>query len=123
MNQSILSNDDKPREACGLFGIYDHPEAAKMAYFGLYALQHRGQESAGIAVARDARFFAIRYGARFRCVSMCASGSAERRQRHRPCAVFHHRSSLLSNAQPFVVRHGKNRMRWHTTATSSMPTV
>ena len=43
----------RPREACGLFGIYKHHEAAKLAYFGLYALQHRGQESAGIAVARD----------------------------------------------------------------------
>ena len=48
-----MTFDDKPRESCGLFGICDHPEAAKMAYFGLYALQHRGQESAGIAVARD----------------------------------------------------------------------
>lgn len=36
------------KEACGLFGISGHPEAARMAYFGLYALQHRGQESAGI---------------------------------------------------------------------------
>ena len=45
--------EDKPREACGVFGIYGHPEAAKMTYFGLYALQHRGQESAGIAIARD----------------------------------------------------------------------
>ena len=48
-----MDYSDKPREACGLFGIYGHPEAAKLSYFGLYALQHRGQESAGIAVARD----------------------------------------------------------------------
>mgnify|MGYP002062629946 CR=1 FL=1 len=41
----------KPREACGVFGIYNHPEAAALTYFGLYALQHRGQESAGIAAA------------------------------------------------------------------------
>jgi len=41
---------NRPREACGIFGIYGHPEAAKITYFGLYALQHRGQESAGIAV-------------------------------------------------------------------------
>ena len=33
---------------CGIFGIYDHPEAANLTYLGLYALQHRGQESAGI---------------------------------------------------------------------------
>ncbi len=41
---------DKPEEACGVFGIYaPGQEVAKLAYFGLYALQHRGQESAGIA--------------------------------------------------------------------------
>ncbi len=39
-----------PVEHCGLFGIYNHPEAARLAYFGLYAQQHRGQQSAGIAV-------------------------------------------------------------------------
>ena len=36
------------RHECGLFGIYDHDDAARLAYFGLYAQQHRGQESAGI---------------------------------------------------------------------------
>jgi amidophosphoribosyltransferase len=36
-------------DECGVFGIYGHPEASNMAYLGLYALQHRGQESAGIA--------------------------------------------------------------------------
>lgn len=40
---------DKPKEECGIFGIVSHPEAARIAYLGLYALQHRGQESAGIA--------------------------------------------------------------------------
>ena len=43
-------NVDKPEEACGVFGIYaPGQEVAKLTYFGLYALQHRGQESAGIA--------------------------------------------------------------------------
>jgi amidophosphoribosyltransferase len=42
---------DKFREECGVFGILGHPEAANMAYLGLYALQHRGQESAGIAAS------------------------------------------------------------------------
>src|SRR6266478_413197 len=40
---------DKFHEECGVFAIYGHPEAANLAYLGLYALQHRGQESAGIA--------------------------------------------------------------------------
>lgn len=42
---------DKLGEECGVFGIVAHPEAARIAYLGLYALQHRGQESAGIAVS------------------------------------------------------------------------
>jgi amidophosphoribosyltransferase len=42
---------DKFKEECGVFGIFGHPEAANMAYLGLYALQHRGQESGGIAAS------------------------------------------------------------------------
>lgn len=38
----------RPEEECGIFGIYGHPEAANLTYLGLYALQHRGQESCGI---------------------------------------------------------------------------
>ncbi|MBI2879817.1 MAG: amidophosphoribosyltransferase, partial [Candidatus Rokubacteria bacterium] len=41
--------DDKFHDECGVFGIWDHPEAASLTSLGLYALQHRGQESAGIA--------------------------------------------------------------------------
>src|SRR3954470_3933233 len=41
-------HDDKLHEECGVFGIYGHPEAARMTYLGLYALQHRGQESCGM---------------------------------------------------------------------------
>ena len=49
----ILSQrPENPEEACGVFGIYaDNEDVARMTYFGLHALQHRGQESAGIAVA------------------------------------------------------------------------
>ncbi len=43
--------DDKFHDQCGVFAVYGHPEAAKLTYLGLYALQHRGQESAGIAVS------------------------------------------------------------------------
>jgi len=46
---------DKFREECGVFGIYGHPEASNLTYLGLYALQHRGQESAGIASSDGTR--------------------------------------------------------------------
>ncbi len=47
---TVLERPDKPEEACGVFGIYaPGQDVAKLTYFGLYALQHRGQESAGIA--------------------------------------------------------------------------
>jgi amidophosphoribosyltransferase len=46
---------DKFHDECGVFGIYGNPEAANLTYLGLYALQHRGQESAGIAVADGER--------------------------------------------------------------------
>jgi amidophosphoribosyltransferase len=49
MSGLIQLEDDHFHDHCGVFGIFGHPEAAKMAYLGLYALQHRGQESAGIA--------------------------------------------------------------------------
>src|SRR5579872_1005496 len=45
-----------PKHYCGVFGIYGHPNAAQLTYYGLYALQHRGQESAGI-VTSDGRQF------------------------------------------------------------------
>jgi len=51
---------DKFREECGVFGIHGHAEAAKLAYLGLYALQHRGQESAGIATADGVRIRVLR---------------------------------------------------------------
>ena len=44
----IQIEDDHFHDHCGVFGVFGHPEAAKLTYLGLYALQHRGQESAGI---------------------------------------------------------------------------
>ncbi|MES1181119.1 MAG: amidophosphoribosyltransferase, partial [Verrucomicrobiota bacterium] len=46
-----------PKHYCGVFGIFGHPNAAELAYYGLYALQHRGQESAGIVTCHDGKFF------------------------------------------------------------------
>jgi len=100
--------NDKPRESCGIFAISDHPEAAKMTYFGLYALQHRGQESSGIAVATGSDI-----------VSHKGMGlvpdifdPSHLEMLEGDCAIGHVRysttgSSVLTNAQPFVVRHRK----------------
>ncbi|HEY7366570.1 MAG TPA: amidophosphoribosyltransferase [Methylomirabilota bacterium] len=53
---SATSRDDKFHDECGLFGIWNHAEAANVTYLGLYALQHRGQESAGIAATDGVSF-------------------------------------------------------------------
>ena len=45
-----------PKHYCGVFGIFGHPNAAQLTYYGLYALQHRGQESAGIVTCNEGRF-------------------------------------------------------------------
>src|ERR1700682_4444648 len=55
------AHDDKPHDECGVFGIYaPGHEVANIAYFGLYALQHRGQESAGITVSDGQRLKTIK---------------------------------------------------------------
>src|SRR6266702_1778948 len=46
---------DKLHEECGVVAVYGHPESAKLCYLGLHALQHRGQESAGIAASNGSR--------------------------------------------------------------------
>ncbi len=54
MDSSVqIVEDGRPRHECGVCGIFGHEDAAKLTYFGLYALQHRGQESAGIVASDD----------------------------------------------------------------------
>ena len=48
--------ENYPKHYCGVFGIYGHPNAAELSYYGLYALQHRGQESAGIVTCDGTMF-------------------------------------------------------------------
>jgi amidophosphoribosyltransferase len=56
LTEDLDPEDRPPRDACGVFGVWaPGEEVAKLAYFGLYALQHRGQESAGIAVSDGSR--------------------------------------------------------------------
>jgi amidophosphoribosyltransferase len=61
MRAPAVVDDDRFHDRCGLFGIHGHPEAARLAYLGLYALQHRGQESAGI-VASDGERLRVEKG-------------------------------------------------------------
>jgi amidophosphoribosyltransferase len=52
--------EDKFQDECGVFGIFGHPEAANLTYLGLYALQHRGQESCGIVASDGKRMTAYK---------------------------------------------------------------
>ena len=57
----LLDHRDGPRDECGVFGVYaPGRDVSRLSYFALYALQHRGQESAGIAVARDESIMTLR---------------------------------------------------------------
>ncbi|HUO89030.1 MAG TPA: hypothetical protein VMU08_07640, partial [Rhizomicrobium sp.] len=53
--------DDKPHEECGVFGIFGHPDAGALTVLGLHALQHRGQEAAGIVTFHEGQFIAERH--------------------------------------------------------------
>ncbi|KLU65394.1 MULTISPECIES: amidophosphoribosyltransferase [Desulfosporosinus] len=103
---------DKPHEECGVFGIYaPNQEVARLTYYGLYALQHRGQESAGIAVS-DGRAIEVHKG--MGLVSEVFSNHIIKNL-HGKMAIGHVRysttgSSLLANAQPLVVHYQKGMM-------------
>src|SRR6266542_4300813 len=93
-----------PKHYCGVFGIYGHPNAAELTYYGLYALQHRGQESAGI-VTSDGKQFHTHRG--MGLVSQVFKGGILHDMVGQ-IAVGHTRysttgSSHLRNAQPLTV--------------------
>jgi len=56
-NLTMYIDDDRPKEFCGVVGVYGIPEASILAYLGIYSLQHRGQESAGIASSDGERVY------------------------------------------------------------------
>src|SRR6266404_4094508 len=100
-----------PKHYCGVFGIYGHSSAAELTYYGLYALQHRGQESAGI-VACDGHQFRKHVG--MGLVSQIFSGNILH-DLVGQMAVGHTRystmgSSQLSNAQPMTVNSAKGQI-------------
>jgi amidophosphoribosyltransferase len=90
-------------EECGIVGIYGHPEAANLAYLGLYALQHRGQEGAGICSSDGRQLFLEK------SMGLVADIFSEKRLRRLPgyMAIGHNRystagTSVLKNVQPIV---------------------
>ncbi len=100
-------NDDAgayPRHYCGLFGVRNHPRAAELTYYGLYALQHRGQESAGIVACDEGEFHSHRG---MGLVPQVFKPAALAKLKG-PMAIGHTRysttgSSHLGNAQPLTV--------------------
>ncbi|MDR2549673.1 MAG: amidophosphoribosyltransferase [Desulfobulbus sp.] len=96
----------KPRHECGICGVYGHQDAAKLVYFGLYALQHRGQESAGI-VAGDGKKVLIH-----KDMGLVADVFSERTLQRLTghLAIGHVRYSTtgqsnIINTQPFMATH------------------
>jgi amidophosphoribosyltransferase len=96
--------DDHFHDQCGLFGVFGHPDAAHVAYMGLYALQHRGQESAGIA-AGDGKRLRLEKG-----MGLVSDVFTEERLALLPGdrAIGHVRYStagatVASNAQPYLI--------------------
>jgi amidophosphoribosyltransferase len=101
---------DKFKDECGVFGIFGHPEAANLTYLGLYALQHRGQESAGIVTADGERMRVSR------AMGQVAEAFDEEALAKLPghLAIGHTRDSTageskIENAQPFLIdcAHGQ----------------
>ena len=99
---------DKYKDECGVFGIFGHPEAANMTYLGLYALQHRGQESAGIVSSNGNELHSHKQ------MGLVADIFSEDVLRKLPgkAAIGHVRYSTtgdshIKNAQPFVVNYSR----------------
>ncbi len=97
---------DKFHEECGVFGIFGHPDAANMTYLGLYALQHRGQEAAGIVSSDGKRL----YGEK--AMGLVADIFVEERIKKLPghMAIGHNRysttgDSVAINIQPLLVNY------------------
>ena len=100
---TALELDDKFHDECGLFGVWNHAEAANVVYLGLYALQHRGQESAGIA-STDGDHFQVEKAMGW-VADVFSRDRLKRLPGHR--AIGHVRystagSSNLRNAQPIT---------------------
>ena len=103
----------KPAHECGVFAVFGHPNAAVLTYYGLFALQHRGQESAGIVTASGPNAPFIAHKGMGLVSQVFPQSELERLKGNR--AVGHVRysttgSSNLKNAQPLVVDCGRGQL-------------
>lgn len=99
-----LVRDDKPKEECAIFGIFNSPEAANFTYLGLYSMQHRGQESSGIVSSDGEHLY--RYAGMGLVANIFTEGKI--RELTGSAAIGHNRysttgASFLRNAQPLRV--------------------
>ncbi|MGD9123944.1 MAG: amidophosphoribosyltransferase [Desulfarculaceae bacterium] len=102
----IIRCPEGPKEACGVFGVYGHPEASRLAYYGLYALQHRGQESAGI-VSSDGRVLKDRRAMGL-VPDVFSEEDLQRLTGHISCGHVRYSttgSSVQRNVQPFIINY------------------
>jgi amidophosphoribosyltransferase len=98
--------ESKPREECGVFAVYGNEDAARVTFFGLFALQHRGQESAGINTADG--YHVCGHKGMGLASEVFHEDILSKLPGH--LAIGHVRysttgSSIISNAQPFLVHH------------------
>jgi amidophosphoribosyltransferase len=124
MPRAVLIDDDKPKEECGVFGIWNVPDAAAVTALGLHALQHRGQEATGIVTFDGARFHSHKgmglvgdnYG-HARVIASLPGGTAIGHNRYATTG-----DTILRNVQPlyadfefggFAVAHNGNLTNAH----------
>jgi amidophosphoribosyltransferase len=110
---SIIENFDQPKESCGIFGIFGDNEAVYKTYLGLHALQHRGQESAGIASTDGKNIISHAAMGNVRRVFRSGGGILEKLAN--PVAIGHVRystsgSSNLANCQPLVAEYSRGQV-------------
>ncbi len=101
-----LSRCEGPKESCGVFGVYGHPDAARLTYYGLYSLQHRGQESAGIVVSDGKRLLDKR--GMGLVPDLFTERDLARLTGHISCGHVRYSttgSSVLANVQPFIINY------------------
>lgn len=100
-------NDDRFHDECGVFGVFGHPEASNLVYLGLYALQHRGQEGAGI-VSSDGEILRVEKG--LGLVSDIFSEDRIKKLKG-SAAIGHNRysttggSRIVENVQPLLINY------------------